>query len=100
MGLINKFNASQPLIGSDQHFPFGSAVPIHQNKVRIRRTYGWLCPYDAYKSNKWFNVQWHINSQHGWDSGVPLDSRTGETKEEKVRNDHAKKFAQHLDNFY
>lgn len=69
-----------------QHFPFGTAVTVHQNKVKVRRTYGWLCPFDEYESNKWFNVQRHINSQHGWGSGEPVDSRTGETKEEKVKN--------------
>ena len=88
METLGKFISSHPLIGTHQHqhFPTGNVVPIHQNKVKVRRTYGWLCPFDEYKSNKWFNTQRHINSQHGWGSGVPVDSRTGETREEKVRN--------------
>ena len=86
MERTDKFIASDRSIGSHQHFPFRTAVPIHQNKVKVRRTYGWLCPFDGYKSNKWFNVQRHINSQHGWGSGEPVDSRTGETREEKARN--------------
>jgi hypothetical protein len=81
-----KFISIQPLIESYQHFPAGTVIPIHQNKVKVRRTYGWLCPFDEYKSNKRFNVQRHINSQHGWGSGEPVDSITRETKEEKARN--------------
>jgi hypothetical protein len=81
-----KFISTHPLIGSHQHFPSGNVVPIHQNRVKVRRTHGWLCPFDEYESNKWFNTQRHINSQHGWGSGAPVDSRTGETREEKVRN--------------
>jgi hypothetical protein len=86
MEKTDKFIASDPSIGSHQHFPFGTVAPIHQNKIKVRRTYGWLCPFDGYKSNKWFNIQRHINSQHGWGSGEPVDSRTGETREEKARN--------------
>jgi hypothetical protein len=81
-----KFISSHPPNGSHQHFPAGTVVPIHQNKVKVRRAYGWLCPFDMYKSNKRFNVQRHINSQHGWGSGAPVDSRTGETREQKARN--------------
>ena len=69
-----------------QHFSYGTVNPVYQNNVKVRRTYGWLCPFDEYKSNKWFNVQRHINSEHGWGSGVPVDSRTGETRKDKVRN--------------
>ncbi|MGH9987192.1 MAG: hypothetical protein ACRD8W_24865 [Nitrososphaeraceae archaeon] len=86
MESLGKFISNHPLIGSDQHFPSINVVPIHKNKVKVRRTYGWLCPFDEYKSSKWFNTQRHINSQHGWGSGVPVDCRTGETREEKVRN--------------
>jgi hypothetical protein len=86
MERTDKFITSDPSMGSPQHFPIGLAVPIHQNKVKVRRTYGWLCPFEGYKSDKWFNVQRHINSQHGWGSEEPVDSRTGETREEKVRN--------------
>jgi len=86
MESLGKFISNHPLIGSNQHFPSINVVPIHKNKVKVRRTYGWLCPFDEYKSSKWFNTQRHINSQHGWGSGVPVDCRTGETREEKVRN--------------
>jgi hypothetical protein len=85
-GNNRQIHLKSPLISSHQHFPAGTVVPIHQNKVKVRRIYGWLCPIDMYKSNKRFNVQRHINSQHGWGSGVPVDSRTGETKEQKDRN--------------
>ena len=88
METLGKFTSSHPLIGTHQHqhLPTGNVVPIHQNKVKVRRTHGWLCLFEGYESNKWFNTQRHINSQHGLGSGVPVDSRTGETREEKIRN--------------
>ena len=79
-----KFIGNHPTIASHQHLSNGTANPGNRNKVKLRRTYGWLCPFDEYKSNKWYNVQRHINSVHGWDSGAPVDSKTGETREDKV----------------
>ena len=34
----------------------------HKNK--IRRTYGWDCPYQDYRSNRHYNTQRHINLTH------------------------------------
>jgi hypothetical protein len=82
----SKFIGSHPIIESHQYSSDGTANPVHKNKVKVRRTYDWLCPFDRYRSNKLFNVQRHINSVHGRGSGVPVDSRTGETSEDKVRN--------------
>ena len=81
-----KFIGNHHTIASHQHLSNGTANPGNRNKVKLRRTYGWLCPFDEYKSNKWYNVQRHINSVHGWDSGAPVDSKTGETREDKVSN--------------
>jgi hypothetical protein len=55
----------------------------HRNKYR--RTYGWDCPYQDYKSNRHYNTQRHINLTHGYGSGEPVDHTTGETREEKRR---------------
>ncbi|MGH9978697.1 MAG: hypothetical protein ACRD8Z_23125 [Nitrososphaeraceae archaeon] len=49
--------------------------------IKVRRTYGWLCPWRDYKSNKWFNTQRHISRLHG--RGEPIDMRTGETRAKK-----------------
>ena len=54
-------------------------------KVKVRRTYGWLCPYKDYRSKRWFNAQRHINAIHEG-VGVPVDSRTGETRDQKIAN--------------
>jgi hypothetical protein len=54
--------------------------------VKIPRTYGWLCPFDNYKSEKHFNTQRHINLRHGYGSGEPIDSLSGLTREQKRRN--------------
>ena len=59
---------------------------VHQAEVKIPRTYGWLCPYDNYKSDKHYNTQRHINLRHGYGSGEPIDSLTGLTREQKRRN--------------
>jgi hypothetical protein len=80
------FIGNHPSIVFHQYLSNGTANPGNRNKVKLRRTYGWHCPFDKYKSNKRFNVQRHINSVHGWGSGAPVDSKTGETMEDKVRN--------------
>ena len=54
-------------------------------KVKVRRTHGWLCPYEDYRSNRWSNAQRHINVIHGG-AGNPVDSRTGETRDQKIAN--------------
>ena len=54
-------------------------------KVKVRRTFGWLCPYEDYRSNRWSNTQRHINAIHAG-AGNPADSRTGETKAQKIAN--------------
>jgi hypothetical protein len=54
-------------------------------KVKVRRTYGWLCSHKDYRSKRWFNVQRHINAIHEG-VGDPVDSRTGETRDEKIAN--------------
>ncbi|MPZ06769.1 MAG: hypothetical protein GEU26_10230 [Nitrososphaeraceae archaeon] len=54
-------------------------------KVKVRRTYGWLCPYKDYRSNRWSNAQRHINTIHEG-AGNPVDSRTGETRDQKIAN--------------
>ena len=59
---------------------------VPQSPVKIPRTYGWLCPYDNYKSDKHYNTQRHINLRHGYGSGEPIDSLTGLTREQKRRN--------------
>lgn len=87
----SKFIESHHFVESHQHFSYGTVNPVYQNNVKVRRTYGWLCPFDGYKSNKRFNVQRHINAVHGWDAGVPVDSRTGETSAEKVVKSITKK---------
>jgi hypothetical protein len=63
-----------------QWFPNGR----HKSRIfsiKVRRTYGLLCPCGNYKSNRWSNTQRHIDRLHG--SGEPIDSRTGETRAEK-----------------
>lgn len=82
----SKFIGNHPTTSYNPHISGGTANSVYQNNVKVRRTYGWVCPFDDYKSNKRFNVQRHINSVHGEGSGVPLDGRTGETMEDKVRN--------------
>jgi hypothetical protein len=64
----------------------GDTHQIHHNKIKVRRTYGWLCPLEGYKSNKWYNVQRHIDSVHGKGTVESVDSRTGETREQKIMN--------------
>jgi len=59
---------------------------IPQAGVKIPRTYGWLCPFDQYKSDKHYNTQRHIDLRHGYGSGEPIDSLTGLTREQKKRN--------------
>jgi hypothetical protein len=54
-------------------------------KVKVRRTYGWLCPYEDYRSNRWSNAQRHIDAIHEG-TGNPVDSRTGETRDQKIAN--------------
>jgi hypothetical protein len=58
------------------------ALPI---RVKVRRTYGWLCPYKDYRSNRWSNAQRHINAIHEG-AGNPVDGRTGETRDQKIAN--------------
>jgi len=82
----SQFIESHHFVESHQHFSYGTVNPVYQNNVKVRRTYGWLCPFDRYKSNKRFNVQRHIDSVHGRDTGVSVDSITGETSAEKVVN--------------
>jgi hypothetical protein len=67
-----------------QRFASGAyrVLPI---KVKVRRTYGWLCPYEDYKSNRWSNAQRHIDAIHEG-AGNPVDSGTGETKDQKIAN--------------
>jgi hypothetical protein len=73
--------------GAASAFGFsGGAHRIRRNEVKVRRTYGWDCPCKDYKSRKWYNTPRHINSIHGIGSGEPVDSRTGETREEKKNN--------------
>ncbi len=55
------------------------------HKSKIRRTYGWDCPYQDYKSNRHYNTQRHIDLTHGSGSGEPVDHMTGETRQEKRR---------------
>jgi hypothetical protein len=59
---------------------------VPQATVKIPRTYGWLCPFEGYKSDKHYNTQRHINLRHGYGSGEPIDSLTGLTREQKRRN--------------
>jgi len=54
-------------------------------KVKVRRTFGWLCPYGDYRSNRWSNTQRHINAIDAG-AGNPVDSRTGETYDQKIAN--------------
>ena len=54
-------------------------------KNKYRRTHGWDCPYQDYRSNRHYNTQRHINLTHGYGSGEPIDHMTGETREEKKR---------------
>jgi hypothetical protein len=81
----SRFIGNHPTTSYHPNIADGTANSVYRNNVKVRRTYGWDCPFDDYKSNKRFNVQRHINSVHGWGSGVPLDDRTGETMEDKVR---------------
>jgi hypothetical protein len=55
--------------------------PAHNGQIKVRRTYGWQCPYCDYTSNKRFNTQRHSYTRHG--DGEPIDSRTGETMAQK-----------------
>ena len=57
------------------------SFPAHKDQSKIRRTNGWLCPYNDYISEKRFNTQRHINKKHG--GGEPIDSKTGETMVQK-----------------
>jgi hypothetical protein len=82
----SRFIGNHPTTSYHPNISDGTANSVYRNNVKVRRTYGWDCPFDDYKSTKWFNVQRHINAVHGWGSGVPVDSRTGETKEDKVSN--------------
>jgi hypothetical protein len=68
--------------------PYGSVWGAHRipRELKVRRTYGWLCPFQDYKSNRWSNAQRHIELIHGKGSGEPVDSSTGETKEGKKKN--------------
>jgi hypothetical protein len=59
-------------------------IPQHL-KNKIRRTYGWDCPYQDYTSKRHFNTQRHIYLTHGIGSGEPVDHMTGETRDEKRR---------------
>jgi hypothetical protein len=54
-------------------------------KNKYRRTHGWDCPYQDYRSNRHYNTQRHINLTHGYGSGEPIDHMTRETKEENKR---------------
>jgi hypothetical protein len=54
-------------------------------KNKYRRTHGWDCPYQDYRSNRHYNTQRHTNLTHGYSSGEPIDHMTGETREEKKR---------------
>lgn len=62
-----------------------SDVDSLHHKEKIRRTYGWNCPYQDYKSSRHYNTQRHIYLTHGIGSGEPVDHMTGETREEKRR---------------
>jgi hypothetical protein len=67
------------------HMDRSQNVPMSLRKAR--RTYGWCCPFDNYKSNRHYNTQRHIQLIHGEGSGDPLDSLTRQTREENIRND-------------
>lgn len=66
--------------------------PAYNVQIKVRRTYGWLCPYKDYLSNRRFNAQRHTDKIHG--GGEPVDSRTGETlAQKKAAALHANKFS-------
>lgn len=44
-----------------------------QLKNKYRRTHGWDCPCQDYRSNRHYNTQRHINLTHGYGSGGPID---------------------------
>jgi hypothetical protein len=62
-----------------------NVLPAQHPKSKVKRTYGWSCPFLDYTSNRHYNTQRHIHSVHGIGSGVPVDHTTGETREEKRR---------------
>lgn len=76
-GHTNNAKLSQGFASGAQRVP-----PI---KVKVRRTYGWLCPYEDYRSKRWSSAQRHINAIHEG-AGDPVDSRTRETRDEKFAN--------------
>lgn len=78
---IDKSYVNRPFHLGKIHTDVGSVR--HKNK--IRRTYGWDCPYQEYESDRHYNTQRHINLTHGSGSGEPVDHMTGETREEKRR---------------
>ncbi len=85
ISVVYQINNSNRVSESDySHMVREPRVP--QSPVKIPRTYGWLCPYDNYKSDKHYNTQRHINRRHGYGSGEPIDSLTGLTREQKRRN--------------
>lgn len=85
ISVVYQINNSNRVSESDySHMVREPRVP--QSPVKIPRTYGWLCPYDNYKSDKHYNTQRHINGRHGYGSGEPIDSLTGLTREQKRRN--------------
>jgi hypothetical protein len=66
--------------------------PAYNVQIKVRRTYGWLCPYKDYLSNRRFNAQRHTDKIHG--GGEPVDSRTGETlAQKKAAALHALKYS-------
>lgn len=62
-----------------------NVVPMQRPKNKIKRAYGWDCPFKDFTSNRHYNTQRHIYSIHGIGSGEPVDHRTEETREEKIR---------------
>ena len=78
---IDKSYMNTPFHLGKIHTNVGSVRHIN----KIRRTYGWDCPYLDYESNRHYNTQRHIDLTHGIGSGEPVDHMTGETREEKRR---------------
>jgi hypothetical protein len=50
----SKFIESHHFVEAHQHFSYGTVNPVYQNKAKVRLTYGWVCPFEGYKSNKRF----------------------------------------------
>lgn len=72
---FNKYYTNLPPYPANNYY--GNTL----HKPRIKRTYGWDCPFQDYGSNKHYNTQRHINLIHGY--GEPIDHLTGETRQQK-----------------